>query len=333
MSEVRARYSFCPIHILNTPLATFRKRLCVETRGAGYIDHKGQGDRAMQKSFINFSNYTEFLSALHQNRHPVFVVAHRGIWGKAPENSLQAFRNCLEQGVYLIEMDFQKTKDGHLVILHDSSVDRMTNGTGEVSAFTLEEIRSLSLKEGNGGENAPLTHEKIPTFSEVLSLLKGKALINADKSWNYRSALYEHIVKENAFDSVILKSRKPVDEVLEFLHDKEQALQYMHIISNSNIDELDKLLEHCRLSAIEVLFHSEADQVISGDTILKIRNHTNVWCNALDDGENAGHNDSLSLMEPASGWGWLLDRGINIIQTDHAVKVMEYAAIRKAGRS
>lgn len=288
----------------------------------------------MQKNrFLNFSNYTEFLSALHQNRHPFFAVAHRGIWGQAPENSLSAFRNCLEEGIYLIEMDFQKTKDGHLVILHDSSVDRMTNGTGEVSSLSLADIRSLSLKEGNGGPHALLTDEKIPTFREALSLLQGKAMINADKSWDYRHEIYEIITEAEAFDDVLLKSRKPVSEVLEFFQKQEKAVHYMHIIDDNSLDQLDELLENCPLSAIELLFHSEYDQVISKETVQKIRKHTNVWCNALDDGENAGHNDSLSLIDPDRGWGWLLEQGVNIIQTDHAVKAMEYAAMRQEGRS
>lgn len=288
----------------------------------------------MQKNhLLNFSSYSEFLSAFHQNHHPFFAVAHRGIWGASPENSLSAFRNCLEEGIYLIEMDFQKTKDGHLIILHDSSVDRMTNGSGEVSSLSLADIRSLSLKEGNGGPEALLTDEKIPTFSEALDLLKGKAMINADKSWNYRHELYEIITEADAFDDVLLKSRKPVSEVLQFFQEQKRALHYMHIIKDDSLDQLDELLEKCPLSAVELLFHSEYDEVISKETVQKIRSYTNVWCNALDDGENAGHNDSLSLLEPDLGWGWLLDRGINIIQTDHAKKAMEYVSIRQESRS
>lgn len=288
----------------------------------------------MQRNhFLNFSNYDEFLAAFHRNGHPFYTVAHRGIWGPAPENSLSAFQNCLDEGIYLIETDFQKTKDGRLVILHDSTVDRMTNGTGAVSSFDLADLRSLSLKEGNGGPDARLTDEKIPTFSEALSLLKDKAMINADKSWDYRHEICEIVEEADAFDDVLLKSRQPASEVLEFFKTQKKALHYMHLIDDHNLSQLDKLLKNCPLSAIEILFHSETDQVISKETVQKIRTHTNVWCNALDDGENAGHNDSVSLLDPARGWGWLLDRGVNIIQTDCARKLTEYATKWHEGRS
>lgn len=288
----------------------------------------------MQKnSVLKFSNYREFLAAFHRNEHPFFPVAHRGMWGPAPENSLAAFQNCVDEGIYLIEMDFQKTKDGHLIILHDSSVDRMTNGTGEVASLHLAEIRTLFLREGNGGPHARLTDEKIPTFSEVLSLLKGKTMINADKSWDYRQEICEIVDEADAFADVLLKSRQPVSKVLEFFATQKKALHYMHLIDDSNLSQLDELLENCPLSAIEILFHTEYDQAISKETVNKIRAHTNVWCNALDDGENAGHNDSLSLMDPESGWGWLLERGANIIQTDHAKKAEEYVAMRQESGS
>lgn len=283
--------------------------------------------------FLNFSNYDEFLAAFHKNEHPFYTVAHRGMWGPAPENSLSAIQNCIDEGIYLIELDFQKTKDGHLVLLHDRSVDRMTNGTGEVSSFDLVNLQSLSLKEGIGGPHARLTDEKIPTFLEALSLMKGKAMINADKSWDFRHKIFEIMAEADAFHEVLLKSREPVGKVLEFFQTHKRMLHYMHLIDDSNLSQLDELLANCPLSAIEVLFHSEYDQAISKETVRKIRTRTNVWCNALDDGANAGHDDSMSLLDPDQGWGWLLERGVNIIQTDYAAKVTEYFAMRqKSGR-
>lgn len=300
-----------------------------ELRLAGILTLKRGGEIVQKDSSLKFSNYAKFLEAFHQNEHSLFTVAHRGIWGPAPENSIPAFQNCVDEEIYLIEMDFQKTKDGHLIILHDSTVDRMTNGTGEVASMNLAEIRSLYLKAGNGGPHASLTNEKIPTFSEVLSLLKDKAMINADKSWAYRREICSIVDAADAFDDLLIKSRQSVSEVLAFFVTQRKSLHYMHLIDDSNLSQLDELMEHCPLSAIEILFHSEDDKAISKETVRKIRAHTNVWCNALNDGENGGHNDSLSLMDPDSGWGWLLERGVNIIQTDHATKVTKYVAMRQ----
>lgn len=58
----------------------------------------------------------------------VLVVAHRGDWRNAPENSLQAFQNCIAMGVDMIEIDLKMTKDNQLVIMHDNTIDRTTDG-------------------------------------------------------------------------------------------------------------------------------------------------------------------------------------------------------------
>lgn len=64
----------------------------------------------------------------------VLVVAHRGDWRNAPENSLQAFQNCIAMGVDMIEIDLKMTKDNQLVIMHDNTIDRTTDGKGKVSS-------------------------------------------------------------------------------------------------------------------------------------------------------------------------------------------------------
>jgi glycerophosphoryl diester phosphodiesterase len=92
----------------------------------------------------------------------VHVIAHRGGPRYAPENTLAAFRNAIAQGADDLEFDVQMTKDGELVVIHDETVDRTTDGTGAVRDLTLAEIRALDA--GNG--------ERVPTFREVLDLAR-----------------------------------------------------------------------------------------------------------------------------------------------------------------
>ncbi len=80
-------------------------------------------------------------SALADKPTPL-IVAHRGLLRHAPENTLANFRACLELRLGF-EFDVQRTKDGHLICIHDDTVDRTTNGTGKVADLTLEEIRQL----------------------------------------------------------------------------------------------------------------------------------------------------------------------------------------------
>ena len=83
---------------------------------------------------------------LFHNPKYVTVVAHRGDWRNHPENSLPAFQSCIEMGVDMIEIDLQRTKDGELILMHDRTVDRCTNGKGKISEMTYDEIQRLRLR-------------------------------------------------------------------------------------------------------------------------------------------------------------------------------------------
>ncbi|HJW66045.1 MAG TPA: glycerophosphodiester phosphodiesterase family protein [Candidatus Bathyarchaeia archaeon] len=94
-------------------------------------------------------------------------IGHRGARAYEPENTLQSFRKALEMGVDAIEFDVRRTKDNHIVIIHDADVKRTTNGKGLVADLTLKEIKDLSTEKD----------EKIPTLEEALELLDSKVKI------------------------------------------------------------------------------------------------------------------------------------------------------------
>ncbi|TDL67590.1 glycerophosphodiester phosphodiesterase [Rhodococcus qingshengii] len=98
-------------------------------------------------------------------------VAHRGATGYAPENTIAAFDKGVEMKADYIEIDVQRSKDGELVIIHDTKVDRTTDGTGSVKDLTFEQLRSLDAGSWKGEE---FKGEKIPTFDEILDRYHGK---------------------------------------------------------------------------------------------------------------------------------------------------------------
>ena len=100
-------------------------------------------------------------------------IAHRGLSAEAPENTLPAFRLAKERGFSSVETDIRFTKDGVPVCLHDGSIDRTGNGSGEVAEMTLEELRQYDFGAWMGEEFAGT---RIPTFEEFLTLCKNLGL-------------------------------------------------------------------------------------------------------------------------------------------------------------
>jgi glycerophosphoryl diester phosphodiesterase len=95
------------------------------------------------------------------------IWAHRGARREAPENTLPAFELAVAQGADGVEFDVQLTADGTVVVIHDETVERTTNGTGPVVGFGLAELRGLDASAGFGG----YTGVQIPTLADTLALL------------------------------------------------------------------------------------------------------------------------------------------------------------------
>lgn len=127
------------------------------------------------------------------------IIAHRGASARAPENTLAAFQLALDLQADGIELDVMLTRDQNVVVMHDDTVDRTTNGSGRVADMTLDEIRSFDAGEG----------EKVPTLAEVFERFGGKFLINIELK-NYTS-IFDPLPIEV---SKLIKSYDLVEDVL-----------------------------------------------------------------------------------------------------------------------
>jgi glycerophosphoryl diester phosphodiesterase len=112
-----------------------------------------------------------------KGRFPVMVVAHRGFSGAAPENTLAAFRKAIEAGSDMIELDVHLSKDGKIVVIHDETLERTTNGQGRVVDHPLKEIKRL---DAGSWFSPQFAGERIPILQEVLSLAQGKVPVNIE---------------------------------------------------------------------------------------------------------------------------------------------------------
>lgn len=111
-------------------------------------------------------------NAVGSEADPVYLTAHRGVTARAPENTIPAYEAAVELGYYTAECDIRLTKDNEWVLIHNSSTDGMFCQLGEVSEYTLEELRSFSYKWGVNFWQEGLT---IPTLDEYLDVFVGSS--------------------------------------------------------------------------------------------------------------------------------------------------------------
>lgn len=128
---------------------------------------------------------------LEQFPRPI-LIAHRGDLAHAPENTLPAFRQAVEKGADGVELDAKLTSDGHVVVFHDMTVDRTTNGHGKLASFTLESIRNL---DAGSWFDEKFKGTQVPLLEEVFETVGRDRLINIELT-NYstpRDGLVEHV--------------------------------------------------------------------------------------------------------------------------------------------
>lgn len=156
-------------------------------------------------------------------------IGHRGAKGHLSENTLESIKKALDLGVDGIEIDVHRCASGQLVVFHDFTLDRMTNGSGEVSKHTLIELKRIEVKG----------HYKIPTLSEVLAFVNNKCLLNIElKGQNTAkeaSRLIEFFVNKKGWDynNIIVSSfQKDLLETVFKLNNKIP----LGVLSDTNLD-------------------------------------------------------------------------------------------------
>ncbi|WP_242156308.1 glycerophosphodiester phosphodiesterase family protein [Aestuariivivens sediminis] len=258
--------------------------------------------------------------------HEVLVVAHRADWRNAPENSLQAIQNCIDMGVDMVEIDVRETKDGYLVLMHDRTIDRTTNGSGFVKDWTLDSLKTLQLLDGL---EVPTPH-KIPTLREALTLTKDKILVNLDKSYAIFDKCFRIIQETGTQDQVIIKGAKNKSLVQDEFGEYLDKVLFMPIVRLHDLDAnkiVNEYMEENPPVAIE--FTVKYDTLSGIKKFEELREKgTSVWVNALWPQHNGGHDDEKAALNP-SVYDWYIDNHINIIQTDRPELLLKYLRGKK----
>ena len=158
------------------------------------------------------------------------IVAHRGGAAIGNENTLSCIEKGIQEGADMIEIDIHLTKDGQLVVCHDETIDRTTNGKGAIRDMTLDEIRQYRIKNSDGS----LSDETLPTVEEVLRLVNGRAkmLIEIKRTNDIYVGIEEKLIKEidrlGAREWSVVQSFN--DSVLENMHKLDPSIRLEKLI-------------------------------------------------------------------------------------------------------
>ncbi len=276
----------------------------------------------------------DFSKSIFENKKELnrpFLVAHRGVCGaNVPCNTLASYIIALKQGADVVEIDVSKSKDGKFYVFHPGMEHVFLRSNKEIKDMDSSEVEAMFLVN----QDSVKTSYKVPTLKEVLLLLKDKAYINVDKFWIDVEGIANEIRECGVEKQVIVKTgtdEKTLERVAKYAPD----FMFMPLVWHK--DETTSWLIEKGVNVIgaEVLFPSEDNDCISDAYIQKMHDKgLLVWANSIIYNEadviSAGHTDDISLRDdPEKGWGWLLDKNVDFIQTDWLLMLKDYINNRK----
>lgn len=260
---------------------------------------------------------------INKENKKILIAAHRGDWRNTPENSMKALLNCIERGYDIMELDVKMTRDSQLVVMHDNTIDRTTNGSGKVKEFTLAELQKLRLRNGLGR----VTTHSIPTLKEMMLAAKDKIIINVDKGNKSLAAVFEILQQTGTIAQTIVNVNDnfAYDQLLSAESIPEQAV-LMVVVDMKKPGALAVMNSYKarKRAVMQPIFAS--DKLSNLNTLPAISKTQVMWLNSLWPSLNGGHDDDLAVEEGKhdAAWGWLIEKGASIIQTDRPLELQEY---------
>jgi glycerophosphoryl diester phosphodiesterase len=233
----------------------------------------------------------------------LLIVGHRGTVKFAPENTLAAFESAIELGADVIELDVRNTADGYLVVIHDNTVDRTTDGHGRVDEKTLAEIEALSIRS-----NYPwVPPQKVPTFTEALAFLKGRIPVNVDVKTDLLETVAAEVEELDMLDQAYMLT-KSLDSGYRFRTVSPQLKLQARAHSP---EEVYQYLEELHPMAVQVDLSFMTPEIVAAANAASSR----VYLDA------SGSLDAWGRLSYA-----VLDRrGVDVIETDRLPTAVHYA--------
>lgn len=248
----------------------------------------------------------------------VLLAAHRGAAaGNIPCNTLQAFQVALNHGADIVELDVERSSDGVLFVQHPG-MEWVHLGLGEsIKNHTADEVAWMPRLNC---DMAP-TEWTIVRLEDALRFLNGKCIVNIDKFWENPQSIAKMVRKLGMQDQVLIKTGTQPEHI-DAVERYAPELPYMPLVCGEDRIHEELMERNINYVGAEVIFTTDDAPVASPEYLdMMHRNGKIVWCNAIVYAYQAvlcaGHTDDISVIEdPEKGWGWIADRGFDIIQTD-----------------
>lgn len=283
-----------------------------------------------------YANRAEaILAQIHNPKSDYVVVAcHRGDWRNFPENSALAIESVIKMGADIMELDIKMSKDSVLVLSHDLTLDRCTNGKGPVSDYTLEELKKFKLKRAHG---VAIDTCRILTLEEALWICKDRICVNVDHGYEYYDQVLEISERLGVTDQLLIKGKRSIDVVAAHEAKHEHNMMYMPIVDIQRPAGI-KLYNSYMESNVVPLAYEVCWQTEDGtfDKVCEeiIAQGSKVWVNTIWASlcGGTGNDDDAAFIssDPEKVYRRYLDKGVSIIQTDRPEFLIGY--LKKIGR-
>ena len=242
---------------------------------------------------------------LPKSKNKMIVIAHRGDHTIAPENSLMAIQNAINDGADYVELDIRTTKDGKLVLMHDGTVDRMTNGKGNINELSFDTIRALKLFNKRITNSDTL---QVPTFEEALQLCKNKINIYLDFKAANVPQVHEAIIKANMQNQMVVYINAPNQYT-----DWRKYVPTMPLILslNKKVKDSTEMVEYLNKINIDILdgnWNEYTQETVNAATKMGVP----VWA------------DMQATKEDYVYWLKGIELGLLGIQTDHPKELVQF---------
>ena len=254
---------------------------------------------------IQLNSQTLTSKKLPTAKNKIIVIAHRGDHTLAPENSLLAIQNAINDGADYVELDIRTSLDSQLVLMHDATVDRMTNGHGKISEMKFDSIRSLQLYNKNNAASETFT---VPTFEEALSICKNKINIYLDFKNADVKKVYEAILAAHMQDQIVVYINTP----MQYVEWRKQVPSMPLILSlNTKVKDSTEMFKYLSNVNIDIL-DGNWNEYTQETVRASLSKGVPVWA------------DMQAAIEDEAYWNKGIELGLSGIQTDHPKELIQY---------